>query len=221
MPTVRIRRLLAVVAVLFIVSCAQTPPAGAPRGGSSDASARANAGNAGERGDLFSEYRIGAEDQLEINVWRNDDLSIDVPVRPDGMISVPLIGDVEAGGRTPEEVGAAIERELAEYVRDPRVTVIVTELNSHEYLARVRVTGAVEEAVSLPYRQGMTVLDLVLEAGGVSEFAAPNRTKLYRRVRGETRTLEIRLDDILEDGDLDTNVALQPGDVIAVPERLF
>ncbi len=99
--------------------------------------------------------------------------------------------------------------------------MIVTELNSHQYLARVRVTGAVEKPISLPYRKGMTVLDLVLEAGGLTEFAAANRTTLYRRREGETQALPVQLENILESGDLDTNFTLEPGDVVSVPETLF
>jgi polysaccharide export outer membrane protein len=168
----------------------------------------------------FSElYRIGVDDQLQVAVWRNPELSVSVPVRPDGRISVPLIGDVLAGGRTPEEVAGDIEKQLATYVRDPKVAVILTDLRSHEFISRVRVTGAVRLPVSIPYRQGMTVLDAVLQAGGVNDFAAANRTRLYRKAAGETRTIDVRLGAILGRGDLETNVDVQPGDVITVPER--
>lgn len=164
-------------------------------------------------------YRIGVDDQLQVAVWRNPELSVSVPVRPDGRISVPLVGDVLAGGRTPEEVARDIEGQLAAYVRDPKVAVILTELRSHEFLSRVRVTGAVRTPISIPYRQGMTVLDAVLQAGGVSEFAAANRTRLYRREGGDTQALNVRLGAILGSGDLETNLEVRPGDVITVPER--
>lgn len=166
-------------------------------------------------------YRIGPEDQIQVNVWRNPDLSVAVPVRPDGRISVPLVGDIDAGGQTPEEVAQAIEDGLSTYVRDPRVTVIVTELRSHLYLSRVRVTGAVAQPISLPYRQGMTVLDLVLEAGGLTEFASANRATLYRTTDNGVTAIPVRLNDVLARGRMQTNLALQPGDVIAVPERMF
>src|SRR5882672_2148970 len=166
-------------------------------------------------------YRIGADDRVQVTVWRNPELSITAPVRPDGKISVPLIGDVEAGGRTPGEVAESIKRQLAVYIREPSVAVIITELRSHEYLSRVRVTGAVRTARSVPYRQGMTVLDVVLEAGGVNDFASPNRTKLYRKFKDKTEVFEIELGDILNKGRLETNLFLRPGDVITVPERLF
>lgn len=170
-----------------------------------------------------SVYRIGVDDILQISVWHNPDLDAKVPVRPDGMISVPLIGDVMAGGKTPEEVSAEIADKLRTYVRDPQVAVILTELRSHEYLSRVRVTGAVRQPVSVPYRQGMTVLDAVLAAGGTTEFAAPDRTELYRKDRdghGST-AYPVQLDRILKKGDLKTNYPAQPGDVITVPERVF
>ena len=168
--------------------------------------------------EFADEYRIGVGDRLSINVWRNDDLSIDVPVRPDGKISVPLAGDVDVGNKTPEEVSATITERLAVYIRDPYVTVIVTDMDSEQYRNRVRVTGAVENPVSLPYRQGMTVLDLVLEAGGVTEFANPGRATLYRE-SGES--LALRLDRILNRGDMSTNFPLRRGDTITIPERAF
>jgi polysaccharide export outer membrane protein len=168
------------------------------------------------------EYRIGVDDIVQVSVWRNPELSVTVPVRPDGRISVPLIGDVMAGGRTSQEVAKSIEERLATYVRDPKVAVILTDLRSHEFISRVRVTGAVQQPVSVPYRQGMSVLDAVLAAGGTNEFAAADRTRLYRRsANGATQTLEVKLGRILKSGDLETNFPVQPGDVITVPERAF
>jgi polysaccharide export outer membrane protein len=168
-----------------------------------------------------SVYHIGVDDILQISVWHNPDLDVKVPVRPDGMISVPLIGDIEAGGKTPTEVAAAIADKLKTYVRDPQVAVILTELRSHEYLSRVRVTGAVRQPISVPYRQGMTVLDAVLAAGGTTDFAAADRTELYRKEGDTTRAYAVHLGDILKKGDLNTNYPAQPGDVITVPERVF
>ncbi len=167
------------------------------------------------------EYKIGVDDRIQVSVWRNPELSVTVPVRPDGMISVPLIGDVLAGGRAPAQVAETIRQKLSAYIRDPSVAVILVDLRSHEFLTRVRVTGAVRNPRSMPYRQGMTVLDAVLEAGGVNDFAAPNRAKLYRKMKGKTETLGLQLGDILNKGKLETNVLLIPGDVITVPERLF
>jgi len=202
------RRLLVLCSVLWLSACAtgggvSTPPSINPQA------------------QAVNTYRIGVDDQLQITVWQNPDLSVSVPVRPDGKITVPLIGDVIAGGKTPEEVAGDIKGKLASYVRDPQVAVILTALRSHEYLSRVRVTGAVRTPVSIPYRQGMTVLDAVLAAGGTTEFAAPDRTELYRADKGVTTPYAIRLDKVLQQGDLATNYPVQPGDVITVPLRVF
>lgn len=167
-------------------------------------------------------YRIGQDDILQVSVWRSPELSVTVPVRPDGRISVPLVGDVVVAGRTPDEVAADIKGKLATYVREPQVSIILTELRSHEYLSRVRVTGAVRTPVSVPFRPGMTVLDAVLAAGGVTEFASADNTKLFRRGRGEAlETLPIKLDRLMKKGDIQNNLALQPGDIVTVPERAF
>ncbi len=167
-------------------------------------------------------YQIGVDDMVQVAVWHNPDLTVTVPVRPDGDISVPLIGDVRAGGRTPEEVAADVKQKLATYLRDPQVAVIITELRSHEYLSRVRVTGAVHQPISIPYRQGMTVLDAVLAAGGTTEFANGDRTSLYRREQGGVVTpYDVKLDRIMKKGELSSNIAVQPGDIITVPERAF
>lgn len=207
MKAVRIALLL--VLVLSLLSCAGVPDQPANTG--------ATGPDTGSKGT----YKIGVDDGLQITVWRNPDLSATVPVRPDGKISVPLVGDVQAGGLTPEDVAATIKQKLAYYIRDPNVTVIVANLRSHEFLTRVRVTGAVRTPASLPYHAGMTVLDAVLEAGGVSDFAAPNRTKLYRKDKSKTDVFDIDLGDILYKGKLDTNYEVKAGDIITVPERLF
>jgi polysaccharide biosynthesis/export protein len=170
---------------------------------------------------IQGDYRIGVDDVLLVTVWKNPDLSVTVPVRPDGRISVPLIGDVKAGGNTPEQVAAIIKNKLSIYIREPNVAVIPTAVHSTDFLSRVRVTGAVRAPKSMTYRRGMTVLDVVLEAGGINDFAAPNRTKLYRQNKGKTEIIDINLGDILTKGKLETNVELQPGDVVTVPERLF
>ncbi|MET0655900.1 MAG: XrtA/PEP-CTERM system exopolysaccharide export protein [Pseudoxanthomonas sp.] len=166
-------------------------------------------------------YKIGVDDIVQVSVWRNPELGITVPVRPDGMISVPLVGDVSAGGHTPAEVAKDIQTKLASFVRDPQVAVILTDLRSHEYLSRVRVTGAVRQPISIPYRPGMTVLDAVLAAGGVTEFAAGDRSELYRKSGEGTESYAVRLDKILNRGDLSTNFPVSPGDVITIPERTF
>ncbi|MET0330843.1 MAG: XrtA/PEP-CTERM system exopolysaccharide export protein [Dyella sp.] len=204
-----LRFLLALCPVLLLLGCATG-------GGSTTAPTLDTQAQA------VTTYRIGVDDQLQITVWHNPDLSVSVPVRPDGKITVPLIGDVAAGGKTPEEVSIEIKDRLQSFIRDPQVAVILTALRSHEYLSRVRVTGAVRSPISIPYRQGMTVLDAVLAAGGTTEFAAPDRTELYRKGEGATTTAyAVHLERILQQGDLANNYPVQPGDVITVPQRVF
>jgi polysaccharide export outer membrane protein len=200
------RWLQACVAVALAAGCASPPPQEAI---------------SAPPASLQQEYRIGVDDKVQVSVWRNPELSVTAPVRPDGMISVPIIGDVQAGGRTPAEVAETIKERLSTYIREPNVAVILTELHSHEFLTRIRVTGAVRTPRSMPHRQGMTVLDAILESGGLNEFAAPNRTRLYRKVEGNVQVYNIELEDILTKGRLESNVTLKPGDVITVPERLF
>jgi len=166
-------------------------------------------------------YHIGVDDMVQVSVWHNPDLSATVPVRPDGKISLPLVGDVDAAGHTPAEVSADVKQRLTAFIRDPQVAVIMTELRSNEYLSRVRVTGAVRTPVSITYRQGMTVLDAVLAAGGPTEFASADRAELYRKDGHGTKSFDVRLGKIMKKGELATNFAVQPGDIITVPERAF
>lgn len=170
---------------------------------------------------LLAEYRIGVGDALQISVWRNPELSLSVPVRPDGKISMPLIGDIMAAGTTAPGLSDVIVKSLSSYVKNPQVTVIITNPSSSDFQRRVRITGAVESPQSIAYREGMTVLDLVLIAGGPSEFASANRAKLYRNVNGQVKVYKIKLDDLINDGDLATNYSLQPSDIVSVPERVF
>lgn len=170
---------------------------------------------------LVKSYKIAVGDQLQINVWKNPELSLAEPIRPDGKISLPLIGDVMAVGLTPEELAVQIENRLANYVKAPNVTVILTSLEGHAFLSRIRVTGSVTQNMSMPYNQGMTVLDAVLEAGSVDLYANANSTKLHRRTKKGAVSYDIRLKDIMEDGDMRTNIMLMPGDIITVPESSF
>ena len=167
------------------------------------------------------EYRLGAGDVVAVSVWKNPDLSVTVPVRPDGFISIPLVGDVRAGGRTPAEIATEAESQLTRFIRTPRVSIIVEELNSAEFQNRVRVVGGVAEPKSVAHRDGMTVIDLVLEAGGLTDFAAPDNARLIRSVDGQSRTFPVYLDAIFTGGVVDTNYRLLPGDVVTVPERRF
>ncbi|QEI14311.1 XrtA/PEP-CTERM system exopolysaccharide export protein [Cellvibrio japonicus] len=170
---------------------------------------------------LLAEYRIGVGDTLQINVWRNPELSLAVPVRPDGKISMPLIGDIPAADLTATQLSNNIVQSLTTYVRNPQVTVIVTNPSSSDFQRRVRITGAVNSPQSIPYREGMTVLDLVLLAGGTNIYASPNKARLYRKIDGVVKVYPIRLDDLINDGKIDTNYLLQPSDIVTVPERAF
>lgn len=170
---------------------------------------------------VLSEYKIGVGDALAVNVWRNPELSINVPVRPDGKISMPLIGDVMASNLTTEQLSKNITDNLTTFIRSPQVTVIVVNPSSSDFQRRVRITGAVTNPQSIPYREGMTVLDLVLLAGGPNQFASANKAKLYRKVNDELKVYPIKLDDLINDGDVETNYALQPSDIVTVPERSF
>ncbi|GAB1265260.1 exopolysaccharide export protein VpsN [Aurantivibrio infirmus] len=200
-----------VVSLVIMVGCSSSPSSPVATGSQSLQSS----------GMLVDQYRIGVDDQVQVSVWKNPELSITVPVRPDGKISVPLVGEVLAGGRTPEEVAEEITQRLNSFIRDPQVAVILVNLLSHEFLSRVRVAGAVKSPVSLPYRQGMTVLDVVLVAGGLNDFASGNGAKLYRQTDEGVQTISIKLTDIMNKGKMSTNVQVLPGDVLTVPERVF
>jgi len=152
-------------------------------------------------------------------VWRNPELTATVPVRPDGKITTPLVQDMVAVGKTPSQLARDIEQVLAEYIRSPQVNVIVT--NPVSTFSQVKVIGQVTNPQSLPYREGMRVLDAVLAAGGLGQFAAGNRAKIVRRVNGKEVELRVRLDDLINRGDLKHNLELQPGDVLVVPQSFF
>jgi len=166
-------------------------------------------------------YSIGVGDEIKIQVWRNEELSAQVPVRPDGKISSPLVGDIVAAGLTTEQLAKQLTTKLTTYIRNPEVTVIIANPASADFLRRVRITGAVRSPISISYRQGMTVMDLVLQAGGLTEFASPGKSRLYRTIDGKTKIYPIALDDILQRGVLSTNYTLYPTDVVTVPERNF
>ena len=161
-------------------------------------------------------YQIGPGDVLQVFVWRNPELSTTVPVRPDGKISTPLVEDMVAIGKTTTELARAIEKELAEYIRSPQVSVIVTQPQSQ--FSQVKVVGQVARPSPLPYHSGMTVLDAVLAAGGMTQFAAGNRAKIVRKENGKEVEIRVKLDDLINDGEISENVEVRPGDLIVVPE---
>ena len=167
-----------------------------------------------------SEYRIGPGDTLQVFVWNQPELSVTVPVRPDGRVSTPLIEDIEAVGKTPTQLAREMEKVLSEFVRTPEVNVIVQGFVG-TFSSQIRVLGQVAKPGAIPYRDKMTLLDAVIEVGGLTKFAAGNRARLVRTVDGESKETKVRLDDLVNRGRVDKNVALRPGDVIIVPEAVF
>ena len=166
-----------------------------------------------------TDYVIGPGDVLQVFVWRNPELTTTVPVRPDGKISTPLVEDVVAVGKNPSALARDIETVLANYVRSPQVNVIVTQPAS--VFSQVKIIGQVTRPQALPYREGMTVLDAVLAVGGLAQFAAGNRAHLVRTVDGKQQQIRIKLNALVNGGDMKQNLALRPGDVLVVPESRF
>lgn len=165
-------------------------------------------------------YRIGPGDSLSVFVWQNKELSTEIPVRPDGKISLPLINDMQAAGKTPTELSADIQDQLKKYVNNPLVTVIVHSFMG-PYSQQVRVVGEAQKPQSLPYRDNMTVLDAMIAVGGLTSLAAGDRATLYRTVDGKPHSYGLRLDDLIKDGDMSANAPLAPGDVIIIPQSYF
>lgn len=183
------------------------------------ASAASPPAAAGSPGGSGTEYIIGPGDILQVFVWRNPDLSVTVPVRPDGKISTPLVEDMPAVGKTPTSLARDIEKVLSEYVRTPEVNIIVTQPASA--FNQVKVIGQVQKPAAVPYREGMTVLDALLAVGGLSTFAAGDRGKLVRIVDGKQTEVRVKLDKLVNSGDMSQNLPLRPGDVLVVPQSRF
>lgn len=165
------------------------------------------------------DYVIGPGDTLDVTVYQNPDLSRTVPVRPDGKISTPLVENMIAVGKTPSGLARDVEKALAEYVRAPQVNIIVTQALSAS--SKVEIVGQVQHPQGLPYRAGLTVLDVLLASGGLSEYAAGNRATLKRTVNGKVEEIKIKLDRLVNKGDTSQNIPLQPGDIIFVPQSRF
>jgi polysaccharide export outer membrane protein len=166
-----------------------------------------------------ADYRIGPGDTLKVYVFQNEELSTTVPVRPDGKISTPLVEDMVAVGKSPSQLARDIEKSLAEYVKSPKVNVVVMVAAS--VFSQVKVIGQVKTPQALPYRDGMTVLDAVLAVGGLGQFAAGNRAHIVRTESGKQTEIKVKLDSLLNSGDMKQNVPLKPGDVLVVPETRF
>jgi polysaccharide export outer membrane protein len=167
-----------------------------------------------------SDYIIGPGDTLAVFVWRQPELSVTIPVRPDGRISTPLVEDLVAVGKTPTQLADEIEGKLSEYVRAPEVNVIVQAVVGVSG-AQIRVLGQAGQPRSVPYRDRITLMDVVIEAGGLTEFAAGNRSRIVRTVDGETEEIKVRLNDLMNKGRIKENVFMEPGDVLIIPEAVF
>ena len=165
-------------------------------------------------------YLIGAGDNININVWRNPEVSVSVPVRPDGKITTPLVEDLQAAGKTSTELARDIEKALEKYIQQPMVTVIVTSFVG-PYSQQIRVIGQAARPQALAYRQGMSLMDVLIAVGGITDFAAGNKANIIRTVDGTRRAVPVRLHDLLRKGDISANVAVLPGDVLVIPEGWF
>ncbi|MBL4722007.1 MAG: polysaccharide export protein [Alphaproteobacteria bacterium] len=165
-------------------------------------------------------YLIGPGDVLQIFVWRNPELSTTVPVRPDGLLSVPLIEDLAAANKTPTQLARDVEKVLSEFVQNPVVTIIVTGFTG-PFEQQIRVIGEASQPQAIPYREKMTILDVMIAVGGLTEFAAGNRAVIVRGPEGKKVTYRVRLDDLIKDGDVSANVDVLPGDVLIVPQSWF
>ena len=170
--------------------------------------------------EITAQYRIGPGDALNIFVYRNPELSVQLPVRPDGRISTPLSPDVVAVGKTPSELARAIESRLAAYVKEPSVTVMVSSF-AGPFARQIRVIGEIGELRALPYRANMTLLDVIIEVKGLTKFAAGNRAILVRERPDGKQNFNVRLDDLIKDGDLSKNVAMEPGDTLIIPQAWY
>lgn len=164
-------------------------------------------------------YQIAPGDVIEISVWRNPEVSAKVPVRPDGRITSPLIDDMMAAGKTPSVLGREIEQTMKKYIREPTVTVLVTQAVGSAQ-NQVRVVGQAAKPAAIPFRQGMTLLDVMITVGGITDFASGNRSVLIRQA-DNNRQYAVRLHDLLKRGDVTANVEVVPGDVIMIPEGMF
>lgn len=187
-------------------SAAAPPPAPAVESGPA----------AGADGVDAESYVIGPGDTLQVFVWRNPELTATVPVLPDGRISTPLVESIEATGKTPAQLARDVEAVLAEFVRSPKVNIIVT--NAVGTFSQVKVLGQVTRPQTIPYREGLTVLDVVLQSGGLATYAAGNRARILRKQDGRDVEIRVKLQNLIEKGDFRQNVALRPGDVLVVPQ---
>lgn len=166
------------------------------------------------------DYLIGPGDNVTITVWRNPEVSTSVPVRPDGKITSPLVEDLPAAGKTSTQLARDIEQALAKFIQQPVVTVIVTNFVGN-YSEQIRVIGQAARPQALPYRRDMSLMDVLIAVGGITEFAAGNKASIIRTVDGKQEKISVRLHDLVRDGDISANLAMRPGDVLVIPESFF
>ena len=169
---------------------------------------------------LAHDYLIGPGDNVDIIVWRNPEVSMAVPVRPDGKITTPLVEDLPASGKTSTQLARDIEVALSKYIQQPVVTVVVTEFVG-PYTEQIRVIGEAAKPQALPYREEMTLMDVLIEVGGMTEFAAGNKARIVRNINGKQQQFSVRLDDLIRDGDITANMPVRQGDVLVIPESFF
>ena len=205
--------LLALLALCSSATLAAPSPALAPAPASAAAPAAAADGVDADR------YVIGPGDTLQVFVWRNPELTATVPVLPDGRISTPLVESIQATGKTPSQLARDIEAVLAEFVRSPRVNIIVT--NAVSTFSQVKIVGQVLKPQTMPYREGLTVLDVVLQSGGLATYAAGNRARILRKEDGRDVEIKVKLQNLIEKGDFRQNVPMRPGDVLIVPQSIL
>jgi len=167
-----------------------------------------------------SAYRIGPGDTIDVFVWRNPDISITVPVRPDGKVSTPLVEDMQAVGKTPSELSRDFEVALSEYIKSPKVNIIVTNFVG-TFQEQIRVIGMATEPRALSYRQNMTLLDVMIEVGGLAAGAAGNRATVVRKINGKEVVIPVRINDLVNKGKISANLEMRPGDVLIIPESRF
>jgi polysaccharide export outer membrane protein len=210
-------RLIAVLALLGL-ACAGLAACAAPAASPQSAAAQPVTKPAADTG----EYVIGAGDTLSVFVYRNPDLSEpNVAVRPDGRISVPLIDDIDAAGKTPSQLSRELETRLKKYVQDPTVTIIVRSFIGPSD-RQIKVIGEAAEPAALPYRDGMSLLDVMIATKGLTKYAAGNRAVIVRRdAKGQQQSIKVRLNDLIKDGDISQNLPMQPGDTLIIPQSWF
>ena len=209
----RLARLFMAASIMGLGACATSAYPPLPQ-----IEARAGAAQGSQAG--AHEYLIGPGDTLSISVWRNPEVSQSVPVRPDGKITTPLVQDLLASGKTANQLARDIEQALEKFIQQPIVTVVVTNFVG-PYSEQIRVIGQAAKPQALPYRQEMSLMDVMIAVGGITEFAAGNKAVLIRNIDGKQQKYSVRLKDLVKDGDLSANAAMRPGDVLVIPESFF